>query len=243
MPDHEEIARGLMERFPGWTTWHGGTTARWWALPPVRLAAARLLHALTPDELAVQIAQADPSQPAPLVLEAHTGRRLSFRIDEEPQPVRLARRIARDVLAAWGAPHDVDTVLLVVAELTTNAVSHGEPPITLALATVSHEGRPALLVDLDDASPAAPERREPGEDGGFGMRVVEELADMSVHPRPGGKTVRAVIPAPETTRGGTADGADGPADGAAGDTAGGGGTADGAAPAEAHRSGNPSSPA
>ncbi|MDX6433281.1 MAG: hypothetical protein QOE54_5647, partial [Streptosporangiaceae bacterium] len=31
--------------------------------------------------------------------------------------------------------------------------------------------------------------------------------------------------------------------GAAGDTAGGGGTADGAAPAEAHRSGNPSSPA
>ena len=26
-------------------------------------------------------------------------------------------------------------------ELTTNAVSHGEPPITLALATVAHDGR------------------------------------------------------------------------------------------------------
>jgi anti-sigma regulatory factor (Ser/Thr protein kinase) len=220
MPDHEQIARGLMERFPGWTTWHGGTTARWWALPPVRLAAARLLNALTPDELALQIALADPSQPAPPVpVGMNTEQRMAFRLDEEPQPVRLARRITRDVLAAWGSPHDLDTVLLVVAELTTNAVSHGEPPITLALATVAHDGRPALLVDLDDASPATPERREPGEDGGFGMRVVEELADVSVHPRSDGKTVRALIPAPETTMEGIA----------------------GATPAGAHRSGNSSS--
>jgi anti-sigma regulatory factor (Ser/Thr protein kinase) len=211
MPDHEDIARGLMERFPGWTTWHGGATSRWWALPPVRLAAPRLLHAPTPDELAVQIARADPDQ----VVVAHAGlgragarpaadpvpgQRLAYRIDEEPQPVRLARRITQDALTAWRAPYDLDTVLLVVAELTTNAVSHGKPPITLALATVAHEGGPALVVDLDDASPEIPEKREPGEDGGFGLRVLEGLADMSVYPRPGGKTVRALIPAPGTTR-------------------------------------------
>ncbi|MCW2937399.1 MAG: hypothetical protein JWN00_384, partial [Actinomycetia bacterium] len=39
-----------------------------------------------------------------------------------------------------------------------------------------------------------PVRRGGGDDGGFGLTVVTALADLSFHPQPDGKIVRAVLP-------------------------------------------------
>ncbi|MEV5549497.1 ATP-binding protein [Streptomyces sp. NPDC052309] len=122
-----------------------------------------------------------------------------------PRGARLARRLASHRLDAWGFPYESEvneTVTLVVAELTANAVTHGRVPgrdfrLRLTLATT----RDLLRVEVTDTRdgdlpPAQPRPpQSPESEEGRGLWLVSCLASrLSVGPREEGgpgKTVRA----------------------------------------------------
>lgn len=64
MPDHQETAKALMRRFPGWRVWHGQSTGTWWAMSPPG-GPRRLIEAPTAEELADQIVSGGPRDPEP----------------------------------------------------------------------------------------------------------------------------------------------------------------------------------
>jgi hypothetical protein len=167
-----------------------------WALAPTELRITQLLQSPTLGGLAVQIAQHQPS--ARPVETTSAGARFCRRLDEDPHPVRLGRRMLDDALAAWNAEHWLDDARIVTSELVTNSGKHGAPPIFLALSIEPdpESARPALMITVTDASTDMPVEREPGDDGGFGMTVLGGLAKVTTHIHPGGKTIRAVIPKP-----------------------------------------------
>jgi anti-sigma regulatory factor (Ser/Thr protein kinase) len=118
--------------------------------------------------------------------------------------VRLARHLAVNQLHDWGVPHGTDTsdiAALLIAELATNAATHGHVPgrdfeLHLLLS-------PALLrIDVSDAlterrppSPGHLNSPSPLADSGRGLLLVDSLATRwTVLPRdPIGKTVRAEL--------------------------------------------------
>ncbi|WP_432021163.1 ATP-binding protein [Streptomyces sp. 1222.5] len=92
----------------------------------------------------------------------------------------MARGLAREALQAWSVGQDcMDSALLVISELVTNAVEHALPPVTLHLAPSDHiPGR--LRVAVADGGPSD----RPGEwaascdpdEGGRGIVIVAALA-------------------------------------------------------------------
>ncbi|MEU3449742.1 ATP-binding protein [Streptomyces thermolilacinus] len=85
---------------------------------------------------------------------------------------------------------DLNAVRLVVTELLANVLHHTGGEWRLRLR--AQEER--LTLEVDDASPTPPTARQPdfAGGGGFGWRLVEQLADrVEVSPGPSGKTVRA----------------------------------------------------
>lgn len=98
------------------------------------------------------------------------------RLGTEPGAPRVARNLVGEHLLAWGVSgRVVDEVTLVTSELVTNAVLHGTPPIELRLQRTDQE----IVVEVRDASVAAPRRRRAGpeDDGGRGLAIVEAVAD------------------------------------------------------------------
>lgn len=91
--------------------------------------------------------------------------------------VSPARRKVMDQVRAWGVPLDdgtADGIRLVASELITNAVVHGEGPVTVAL--FYRPGR--LVVEVLDASPVTPQPNRTGADdeSGRGLLLVDALA-------------------------------------------------------------------
>lgn len=74
----------------------------------------------------------------------------------------------------------MDALLLVTSELITNAVLHGQPPISLQLCCLVSEVR----LTISDRGPRLP--REQGTRGGLGLLIVAGIA------RQGGTTPLAV---------------------------------------------------
>jgi anti-sigma regulatory factor (Ser/Thr protein kinase) len=103
----------------------------------------------------------------------------------------LARRWLAEQLASRLRAQDLQSLLLVLSELVTNAVVHGEGDVTVA--AILREERARLEV-----SDGAPEWRiggtTPRAEGGRGLRIVEALADRwSVDHTAAGKTVWAEL--------------------------------------------------
>lgn len=70
-----------------------------------------------------------------------------------PEDARDARRQARLACTGNGVPDDrCDDIVLVLSELLGNAVRHGRPPVTYAVAP---DG-PDMLVTVEDGDPALP---------------------------------------------------------------------------------------
>jgi anti-sigma regulatory factor (Ser/Thr protein kinase) len=90
-----------------------------------------------------------------------------------------ARTRTRQSLTQWHvSPRDIDTVELVVSELVTNAIRHGdtgdgEPP-RLVLRLVSSE----IIVEVFDASPVMPRVVAASEwdEAGRGLQLLDALA-------------------------------------------------------------------
>lgn len=120
-------------------------------------------------------------------------RRTELRRCDAQQAPRTARAFTRDVGSEWGLDEDlVDTLLLLVSEMVTNAVRYAPPPLELALA----RGPDGVRVELCDSDPRLPEPKRPDHEqlGGRGLWLVEVLADEWGFQRvPAGKRVWFVI--------------------------------------------------
>jgi anti-sigma regulatory factor (Ser/Thr protein kinase) len=125
--------------------------------------------------------------------------------------VGTARRVLRDVLAAWGLPGDaLDDAVLVTSELVTNALVHaaGER-IVCRLRDAGDRVR--VEVEDQNRGQARPVPRRPGPDdqNGRGLFLVDVLSvDWGVTVVPG-RTARVVWA--ELTATGARPGAAGPA--------------------------------
>lgn len=130
-----------------------------------------------------------------------TVRAFAQRFSATRRGARLARRLAAHQLDTWGVPHGTsasDAALLIVAELSANAVLHGRVPgRDFALRLVHTPAAGLLRVEVSDTHPTLPARLLPpaDADGGRGLLLVEALASRwGVTERTGpGKTVWAEL--------------------------------------------------
>jgi anti-sigma regulatory factor (Ser/Thr protein kinase) len=105
-----------------------------------------------------------------------------------------ARHAVRSTLTRWRLPALVDSCVLTVSELVTNAVRYGLPPLGL----VMRRRKGAVRIDVNDARPEPLEamgRSEPNQlaESGRGLGIVREVADHlgSEHIPGDGKSVYA----------------------------------------------------
>ncbi len=91
-----------------------------------------------------------------------------------PEDPARARRFVRRALAGY-PEHTIETTQLLISELVTNAVIHGEPPVRVEL----DADPPAVSVSVRDRGDEPPVLREPTEVGehGRGLHLVRHLAD------------------------------------------------------------------
>ncbi|WTW98518.1 ATP-binding protein [Streptomycetaceae bacterium NBC_01309] len=117
-------------------------------------------------------------------------------LDETPGGVRRARDLAADFLrecpGPTPAPETLRDVVMVVAELVSNAYRHAPGPYRLTLSA----GQDAVTVAVRDGGrawlAAVPEVRPPG---GFGLLVVRRLSrTLDVEIEPDGKVLTAIVP-------------------------------------------------
>ena len=95
----------------------------------------------------------------------------------EASEIGRARRLVLATLRSWGVPVDQQTLLLVTSELMTNAVRHGDGVVCLVVRAA--DDRVRIEVHDTGAGTAAPREAVtsgPGV-GGFGLHMVEALAD------------------------------------------------------------------
>lgn len=117
-----------------------------------------------------------------------TPRRRRWSLPSEPASISRARRAVVRTCEAWEIP-GVSNAELVVSELVANAVMHGWGHVVLRLFDTGD----GLRIEVEDANPAPPTAADgqPGGIGGFGMRIVERLADWGWRPSGDGKLVWA----------------------------------------------------
>ncbi|WP_055489275.1 SpoIIE family protein phosphatase [Streptomyces sp. TP-A0356] len=155
------------------------------------------------------LAEANRSDDVALLLMRYDGlemrpQRESWTVWRVPEAVRHARRFTRRTLRAWGMTEGLDTVLLVVSELVTNALVHTGGQVRLDLTLLNHR----LRVAVADASPRTPVQPTSigwEATGGRGILLVEAMSTAwGTLPVSGGKQVWADIvlepsPCPEGT--------------------------------------------
>ncbi|MEU7433425.1 ATP-binding protein [Streptomyces sioyaensis] len=135
-----------------------------------------------------------------------------MRFTSTPRGARLARRLAAVRLDAWGMPYGTahhDAIVLIVAELTANAVRHGHVSGRDFHLRLSHEGRSGTSrVEVTDTRgervPPRPVVAHPVPgitESGRGLLLVAHLAarwDWHLRPDGPGKTVWAEYVLPST---------------------------------------------
>jgi anti-sigma regulatory factor (Ser/Thr protein kinase) len=90
-----------------------------------------------------------------------------------------ASSAARNHFRSFAEQHRLDgatdALILIVSELVSNAVLHGDPPIEVVFRCDPRHA----TIEVSDGSSAALSMREPdhGGSGGRGLRIVDALAD------------------------------------------------------------------
>ena len=90
---------------------------------------------------------------------------VSCRLDREPVQVGRAREQARKTLPGWGLGEHADLTELIVSELVTNAMVHGDGQIEVRLSCAA---RGDLWVEVRDNGAGRPVRQRPGTDDEWG---------------------------------------------------------------------------
>lgn len=105
----------------------------------------------------------------------------------QPEQVRIARRLVRDTLTAWGLRDICDTTQLLAGELLTDAAHHTSNPIGLRLVHTD-----TLLCEVTDDNQVAPSPLQPaGTDASERcVTLIRKLAARwGCTPTPAGRTV------------------------------------------------------
>ncbi|WP_455362630.1 SpoIIE family protein phosphatase [Streptomyces sp. SYSU K21746] len=106
-----------------------------------------------------------------------------------PDAVMHARRFTARTLRSWGVTEQVDTILLVVSELVTNALVHTHGQVRLDLTLAGDHLRVAVS-DASPRTPAKPASLDWEATGGRGVLLVEAMsARWGSVPLSGGKQV------------------------------------------------------
>ena len=133
--------------------------------------------------LQVRLPVSQPGHDGPVTPEPY-----EMLADTVPASVARIRRFAADAARTTAPAVDRDTVALLVSEVATNALVHGNGDVQVRV--TSSEG--VLLVEVSDESPRLPVPRAaaPLEEGGRGLALVETLASRwGVRPEGPGKVV------------------------------------------------------
>ncbi|WP_103349179.1 ATP-binding protein [Amycolatopsis sp. CA-128772] len=121
-------------------------------------------------------------------------------ISAELAELARVRHWVRTVLRGFPA-NFVSTAVMVVDELTSNALRHGRAPYHVRLLP----GAAKLRIEVDDGGGEAARRRTPSDHGGRGLLLVERCAAAwGQLRRPSGKTLWAELttdPDPAGARG------------------------------------------
>ena len=103
---------------------------------------------------------------------------MSWQLGPDDRAPSTARHLVAELVTAGEPSLDkspLDTLLLLVSEVVTNAVHHGAPPITLSV----NLGAGCLHVEVIDHGSGVPEQHEPASlwaEHGRGLLLVEALA-------------------------------------------------------------------
>lgn len=122
-----------------------------------------------------------PTAPASALLGTDPPWEHWFGLPALRSSVRPARDTVRDRLRAWKLPGDTccDAILL-VSELTTNAVLHtGSGQVLCGLTLTGDQRRLRIEVHDEGSAPVRPPEHQagPGEESGRGLFLVRELSD------------------------------------------------------------------
>ena len=98
------------------------------------------------------------------------------RLSREPAQVRHARKQAREALARWGLAKHADLAELIVSELATNAIRHGDGVVHVCVSFV----RCDLRVEVHDDAADRPVRQQATADdeSGRGLAVLDGLIGL-----------------------------------------------------------------
>lgn len=157
------------------------------------------------NQLPSPVSTSPPTAPA-----GDSGRTFEMRFTSTPRGARLARRLAAYRLATWGLPYGTgphEEIVLVLGELTANAVRHGQVPgrdfhLLLHVCALTRTARIEVTDTRTERTPPDPaELHAPGAEdtGGRGLLLVAGLATRwGWHLRSDGpgKTVWAVCATP-----------------------------------------------
>jgi serine/threonine-protein kinase RsbW len=131
---------------------------------------------------------------------AEGGRRnLQLVLPVSEHSVRLARRVARTVLAAWQLPDTQETAVLLLSELVMNAIQHARATETIVVELEAVKS--CLRIEIASAGPRRPQPRTPDEsrESGFGFLLLDALANRwGVRQTAAGKAVWAELEPPQT---------------------------------------------
>lgn len=122
-------------------------------------------------------------------------RDIEWRLPRHPRTVGRARELLRSQARSWHlAVEPVDTAVLLLSELVTNAVRHAGSPGGREISVRVIAGEKRLRIEVSDASdrPLRPVQLSDADESGRGLGIVAALADdWGTHPRPCGigKTV------------------------------------------------------
>ncbi|MEW1797132.1 MULTISPECIES: ATP-binding protein [Streptomyces] len=112
-------------------------------------------------------------------METNQGDVVVLRWSRHPRCVGLARWELRKALERWGLSRLEESAMLVLSELLTNAGRHARVSPGREIETRYVRLADTLRIEVHDATPEPPEKREPGAEdyGGRGLVLVEALAD------------------------------------------------------------------
>jgi anti-sigma regulatory factor (Ser/Thr protein kinase) len=141
---------------------------------------------------------ADHSGPVRSAGAEETRQNLQLALPVSRNSVRLARRVAHTVLAAWQLPDTEETAVLLLSELVTNVIQHAQGTETITIELEAVGG--CLRIEIADEGLGWPQPRTPGEsdESGFGLLLVDALASKwGVRETATGKAVWAELEPPQ----------------------------------------------
>lgn len=102
---------------------------------------------------------------------------ISRELPRSPDAPLIPRNLLRQLLSCGVATGEaVENAQLVVSELVTNALRHGDGAIQLRV-RLAHTTARIEVVDEGVGNVAAVHPRPPGEAGGWGLHIVEQLSE------------------------------------------------------------------